>query len=116
MSGRAAQVETADGSAVLRPPGRRPQEEKLLERQLALKDVSFRQAEGPLDVERGQDLPMEDDLFQVGRMLGDGVHDRVAEGLSLGVPVAVLQVVRRVMDETGQDVLAGWSDGRDGQR
>jgi hypothetical protein len=45
-----------------------------------------------LDVERRQHLPVQDDVPDVRRVLGDGVDDRVAERLALLVPVAVLQV------------------------
>ena len=44
-----------------------------------------------------------------GRDLGDPVDDRVAEGLAVVVPGAQgrVQVVRRVLDEAADDVLAG---------
>ena len=44
MRRRAAHVEVANRRPVLRPARRRAQEEQLLERQLALKDVAFGQA------------------------------------------------------------------------
>ena len=69
-------------------PGAGPQEEELLERQLALEDVALGEAEVALDVERRQDLPVEDQALQVRRVLGDRVDDGVAERLALLVPVA----------------------------
>src|SRR3954468_5882438 len=45
MRRRAAHVEAADRRAVVGPPGRGSQEEQLLQRQLSLEDVAFREAE-----------------------------------------------------------------------
>ena len=58
-------------------------EAELLEGQLSLEDVPFREAEVTLQVERGQDLPVTDDFADVRRVLGDGV-EAVAEDV-LGV-------------------------------
>ena len=72
-----------DRRRVLRPSRHRPQEEQLLERQLALKDVAFGEPEVALDVERRQHLPMQDDVLDVRRVLRDRVDHRVAERLAL---------------------------------
>src|SRR5437899_8589614 len=55
----AAHIEVADGRLVLRPAGRGTQEEELLERQLALKDVAFRQSPLALEIEGGDDLTVQ---------------------------------------------------------
>ena len=86
MRRRSAHVEVAHRRLVLRPARRRPQEEQLLERQLALEDVAFGQAEVALDVERRQHLPVQDDVLDVRRVLGDRVDDGVAERLALRRP------------------------------
>src|ERR687889_550111 len=65
VRGRAAHVEVADGRAVLRPAGRGPQEEELFEGEFALKDVALGESEVALDVERRQNLPVEDQLAEV---------------------------------------------------
>ena len=72
----------------LRPSRNRPQEQQLLERQLALKDVAFAQPPLALEVERRHDLPVQDQRLEVRRVLGDRVDDRVAEPLALLVPRA----------------------------
>src|SRR5262249_28160390 len=87
MRGRSAHVKVANRRLVLRPAWRRTEEEKLLERQLALEDVSFRQAESALDIERRQHLTMQDDVSDVRRVFGERVDDRVAERLAAFVPV-----------------------------
>ena len=61
MGRRAAHVEVADRRAVARPARHRAQEEELLERQLALEDVAFGEAELALEVERRQHLAVQDD-------------------------------------------------------
>jgi len=62
-----------------------------------------------------EDLAVEDELLQVGRVLGDRVHHRVAEGFALLVPGPFPQLVGRVLHEAGQDVLAGRRHRRVGQ-
>ena len=56
MRGRAAHVEAVDRRLVLRPAGHGPQEEELLERQLALEDVALGETPLALEVERRHDL------------------------------------------------------------
>ena len=67
----AAHPQVADRRRVLRPAGSRPQEEQLFQRQLALEDIAFGQAELALEIERRQDLAVQDDVADVGRVLGD---------------------------------------------
>ena len=86
MGRGSAHVEVADRRAVLRPARGGAEEEQLLERQLALEDVAFGQPELALEVERRQDLAVQDDVLDVRRVLGDGVDDGVAERLALVVP------------------------------
>src|SRR5262245_18160965 len=62
MRGGAAHPQVSNRRLVLGPSRRRAEEEKLLERQLALKNVPFAQPELPLEIERRQHLPVEDDI------------------------------------------------------
>jgi len=39
----------------------------------ALKYIALREAELALEIERGEDLAADDDVFDVGRILGDGL-------------------------------------------
>mgnify|MGYP003694378643 CR=1 FL=1 len=59
------------GVRYLRPPRHGTQEEQLLQRQLALEDVSLGQPGDPLDVERRQDLPVQDQRREVRRVAGE---------------------------------------------
>ena len=66
---RAALVQPADRRAVLRPARRRPQEEELVQRQLALEDVALGEAGDALDVGRREHLPVQDGRLDVRRVL-----------------------------------------------
>src|SRR5215471_9683055 len=87
MRGRAAHIKVLDRRAELRVPRHGAQEEELLERQFALEDIAFAQAEFALQIQRREHLFVEDDVFKVGRIFGKRVDDIVAEGFALLIPV-----------------------------
>ena len=60
MRGRAAHVQFFNGSAVTRPARGGTQEEKLLERKFALKDVAFGEAGLAFDIQRSDELLSDD--------------------------------------------------------
>ena len=109
MGGGAAHVEVLHRRAVAGPARHGPQEEELLEGQLALEDVALGEAPLALQVQRRQHLAVQDELLQVGRVLGDGVHHRVAEGLALLVPGALAAAcrARTARSRTGRACPAG---------
>src|SRR5580693_1287939 len=76
MRGRAAHVEILDGGAEARVARGWSQEEKLLQGKFALEDVALAQSPLAFEVERSDDLPVQDDVFDVRRVLGDGVDHR----------------------------------------
>src|SRR5439155_15368157 len=80
---RAALPVAADRRAVLRPTRHRPQEEELLQCQLALEDVALGEARDALDVGRRQHLAVQDQRLDVGRVAAQGLHHGVAERLAL---------------------------------
>src|ERR1700734_657005 len=113
MRGRTTHVEILDGRAEARVSWRWTQEEKLLQRKFSLEDVAFAQSPLAFEVEGSDDLLVEDDVFDIGRVLGDGVDDGIAEGLLLVVPVETRsQLVGCVLDEAREHVLARRGDGR----
>ena len=117
MRGRSAHVEVLDRRAELRPSRHRPQEEELLQRELALEDVAFAQSELAFQIERRDYLAVQDDVFDIRRVLGNGVDHVVAKRFFLIVPVqAGPQLVRRVLHEARHDVLSRRRDRRIGQR
>src|SRR5262245_30365586 len=102
----AAHVKMTYGRPVLGPTGRRTQEEKLLESQLALKDVAFGEAETPLDIERCEDLPVQNDVAQIRRVLGERVDHRVPELFPFLVPGSFFEMIGRVLDKARHHMLA----------
>ncbi len=82
-----------------------------------MKDVAFAQTEIAFEIEWRDDLPMQNDVFDVRSVFGDRVDHGVAERFFLVVPVqASAQLVRRVLHEARHDVFAGRRDRRIGQR
>ncbi len=110
MCGGTAHIEVVDRRAVVGPPGHGAEEEKLFEGELALKDITLGETEFALEIERGENLAADDNFFDVGSVLGDGVDDGVAEGLALLVPVALRELVGRILHEAGENVLARGRD------
>ena len=55
---------------------------------------------------------MKDDVAQVRGIFRKRVDYRVAELFPLLLPFTFFQVIRRVLHETGHDVLARWRKGR----
>ena len=86
MRARAAKIKSGDGRAILRPSGDWAHEKKLLERKIAVKNISFGEAVGSFQIERSEYLPRDDGLRHVGRVLRDFFNDAVAEKLALFVP------------------------------
>ena len=111
MRGGAAHIKIFDGGAIAGPSSNGAKEEKLFERKFALENISFGEADLLFDIEWSEDLLADDDVFQVGRVFGDGVDDGVAEFVAAIFPRAGFQFVRRVLHEAGENVLA-W--GREG--
>src|SRR6185312_4432664 len=103
---RAALVVALDRGPVVRPADRRPHEPHLRGEELAREDVALGQADRPLDVERRAHLALEDERPEAGEERLECRLDGVAEARLLGVPVALAQVVRRVLDEAAHDRLA----------
>src|SRR5205085_10031794 len=80
MRGRTAHVKVIDRRAVIRPSRNGPQEEKLLKRKFALKNIPLREAKFALQVERRKNLFADDDVFDVRRVFGNRLDDVIAEG------------------------------------
>ena len=59
---RTTYIKVANWCSILCPSQDGPHEIQLLKRQFALKDVPFRQRKRAFDVERRQDLTMQDDV------------------------------------------------------
>ena len=73
---------------------------------VALEDVAAGEADPLLDVGRPEHLVVLQAVLEVGREAGDQVDELAAHLLAAGVPAAVVEVVRRVLAEHAQQVLA----------
>jgi len=71
----------------------------LLERQLALKNIPFRQSKFAFEIERRQNLSMQNNVFDIRRVLSDRIDDCIAKLFALVIPVSFFQVVRGVLYE-----------------
>src|SRR6185369_13043815 len=89
------------------PSRRGSQKEELFERQLSLKNISFRQTKIAFKIEWSQNLSIANQLLDVGRVFSNRVHHRVAKLFAFLVPASFLQVVRGVLHEARHHVLAG---------
>src|ERR1043166_2212660 len=82
MRARGAEIKSPDRRAIPCPASDRPHEKELIETELAVKYVAFGKAVFLLEVPRRHDLPVEDDVFQIGRVFGERVDHGVAEFFS----------------------------------
>src|SRR5689334_14349192 len=98
MSCRTTHIEVANRRAVLRPPRNWTEEEKLFERQLALKDISFGQSKASFDIQRRQHLTMQDDVAKIRCIFRQSIDNRIAESFPLFIPAAFFQMIGRVLD------------------
>src|ERR1700733_3776244 len=117
MSGRTTYIKILNGRAEARIAWRGTQEEKLLQREFTLENVAFAQSPLTFEIKRSDDLPVQDDVFDVRRILGNRVDDSIAEGFLLIIPVqAGAQFVGRILHEAGEHVFARWCDRWVGER
>src|SRR5579872_1652057 len=104
MRASPAQVQAGDGSAVLRPARHRAHEEQLLQSQVAVKNISFREAVNPLQIERGQDLPRDDGTGHVGSVFSDFFYHPVTQQFAVLLPCALPQEIGHILHKAGHDV------------
>src|SRR5260370_15780973 len=70
MRRRATDVEVLDRRPEPRPPCNVTEEKQLLQREFTLKNVAFAEAELSLEIKRGDHLFVQDDVFDIGSVLG----------------------------------------------
>src|SRR5689334_2387961 len=107
MRCRTAKIKIPDRSSIPCPARYRPQKEQLVEGQFSLEDVSFSQTKFLIEIPRSDDLPVQNDVFQIRRVFTQCVDNVVAERFALFGPAAVLQVKRRILDEDRHHVFSG---------
>jgi len=87
MGGGTAHIEVIDRGAIVGPTGDGTEEEELFQGEFTLEDVALGEAEFAFEIKRRENLPADDNFFDVGGVLGDGVDYRVAEGFFVIVQV-----------------------------
>src|SRR6266851_6587377 len=71
MRARSAEKQILDRRLVTRPAEERPRDEQLIQRELAVKDMTAGQPVGPLEIERRDRLPSQHGRFESGRVALD---------------------------------------------
>ena len=96
----------AEVDAVDRRARRQPVLPHLVGRDLALEDVAAGQADALLDVRRAEHLVVDEDVAEAGRERVDQRDELLRDLVAARVPVALREVVRRVLAEDAQQVVA----------
>ena len=105
MRARTAQIEPFDRGAILRPARHWPHREQRAGVQIAVEDIAFGQAVDPLQIERGEHHPAEDQVAQVGHVAADLVDDRFRKRLAPLVPGALAQLVGHILDKAREHMM-----------
>ena len=79
MTGRSAHVKTFDRRAMVGPAGKRAHHVKLIEIHRALENVAAGQTVGPLDIKRTENLPVFNDVWDIGRVFSKPLNTTVGE-------------------------------------
>ena len=109
MRAGTTEIEALNGRLVLRPAGNWTHEEKLLQRQIPVKNVSFGQSIHTLEIQGRKHLPCDDCAGHVWCIFCDLRYYTVAEQFAVLIPCFVSQKIRNVLNEAGHDVPAPWS-------
>src|SRR5437879_13813686 len=105
MRARAALKEPAHRRRELRPARGGAEKEQLVQRQLTREEVASGQAGDPLDVERRDDLPVQNLGFESRCEALDRVTNRVPKPLAFRAGPAAVRVVRAVLHEVRLTLL-----------
>src|SRR2546422_8015811 len=116
MRARATYIKVADRRRIARKAEQRAHDEHLIERELAVEDVTAGQAVRALEIKRCDDLARNYRRFEAGRIARDRASRGVAKAIALGIPGRAAQVIRRVLDVRRDDVPARGREERVGER
>src|ERR1700691_4630612 len=107
MRSVAAQIKVLNGCSIARPVEQRTHGEELIERELTVEDMAAGKAVGFFEILGGDDLVAQDDLREIRRVLRDRLHHGFPERRALAFPVAVFELVRRVLHIDRHYLLPG---------
>src|SRR5258708_15701528 len=97
MRPRSAQIESLNRRLVRRPAGDGTQDEHLVQAHLSVKDISARQSEASLQIERRKRLALDYNRTNVRTILLDHIEDSFGVRLALLVPRRSPQSVGRIL-------------------
>src|SRR5580693_1493497 len=104
MRATATKIEVVDRRAVARPVEQWPHREKLIERQIAMEDLSAAQSIDIFQILRRDDLVRQDHLGEIRSVPCQRLYNSLSERLSLALPIG-LKLVRRVLHVDRHHVL-----------
>src|SRR5262249_48478540 len=87
MRSRSAQIQARHRWAVARPPEKGTRHEELIERELAVKNMSTGQSIRALEVERRDHLPGDDGGFESWCVRGNRPRHAIGQPIALCIPV-----------------------------
>src|SRR5258708_17875440 len=106
MRAGAAKKKAADGGFVAGPIENGPHGERLMEGELAMKNVAAGETVGRFEILGRDDLHVFDEIGQVRRVSGESFDDGVSQVVAARVPVPFFQLEWRELNIGGKDVLA----------
>jgi hypothetical protein len=107
VRGGSAEVEALHRRAVVRVPAHRPETEHAVQVHRSLHDVAARDAPHAFHVRRRDHHAVQHARLEAGAYSFQDVEAAVRELVFLDFPGRILEVVRRVLHEHAEDVLAG---------
>src|SRR5258705_9617843 len=94
----ATQVKSLQGRSILGPTNKRSEGKNLVESLFAVMNVSATKAISLLEIEWGDYLSRENQLFQLRRVPRQKIDDRVGKLVTTSMPIAFFQLVRRKLN------------------
>src|ERR1700694_4420166 len=101
MRAGTAKKKAADGRFVASPIENGTHCEKLIECELAVKNVAASKAVGSFEIKWRDDLHVFDEIGQIRRVSGQGFDNSVSQVVAARVPVPFFQLVRRELNVGG---------------
>src|SRR5215475_12198117 len=116
MSARAAEVKVFDRRTIPSPAWNWSHEEDLVQTHFRVVNTPFAEAKDLLQIERCQNLTVQNRIFETRCVVLDHVHDRISQGVPLSVPAAIAQMIGGVLHPDRHYMFAGRSERRIGHR
>src|SRR5437899_11478900 len=103
MCARTTQIEPGNGTAVLGATWYRAHEEKLLEREVSVENISLGKPINALQIERCEYLPRHNRSRHIGSIFGDLLYHSDAEQFTVLIKVAYMLTVWHILQVAVHD-------------